>query len=508
MQALLRGTIASALLAAAAATAQPAQTPAGGGGTVGAVAAGSTPGSNPGAGGSPLDTEEPAFDAAAAAAPPPTGDAVLDRLNALEFKVRSLEARNRSLEDQLKLGETRIQSVEVRAARGAQAGVAPTQADPNGIFSFKARGVIDADYVHFAERAGGYDYNDGTGFRRARLGFEGTAFRDYAWRIEADFAGNVVALQDAYLQYNGFKHFSVTLGQFKPPFGLESNNADSYNSFIERGMFTNAFGNAGAERRIGASVAYIRDTFTATVGASGDNESVGRSIGAPVTAAPDESIGGNARVTWEPVSDTGRILHLGVSGFWRTGLKTGDTDDTVRLTERPNVRVDNGNIIDSGVVTGVDSLTFVGVEATGVLGPVSLTGEYGHLHFDRFAPFKDFGSDGFYVYASWFVTGETRPFRNGNFDRIRPLNNFSNAHGTGAIELLARYDSLDVGDTPVAARAGNAAHSYTAAVNWYLTPNFKLQLNYIRFAGYNTPLDPIGNRTKGDAVATRLHLDW
>ena len=350
MRILLKGGALPALLLASAAVAQPvADTPA-------------------------LDTEEPAFEAATPPPPAPTGDATLDRLNALEAKVQALEARNHSLEDALNESTTRIQTVEVRAARGVQANVAPIHADPGGAFTFKARGVLDVDYVHFAERAGGYDFNSGTGFRRARLGFEGTAFKDWSWRLEVDFAGNVVAVQDAYLQYNGLKPLSITLGQFKAPFGLESNNSDNFNSFIERGMFTNAFGNAGAERRIGASVAYLKDGFTLTAGLFGDNESVGRSAGAPVTGAPDESYGANASVTWEPV--------------------------------------------------------------------------------------------------------------------------------------LLRYDDIDVGDTPVVARVGNSAHSYTAAANWYLTPNFKLQFDYIRFAGRNTPLDPIGTRTRGDAVTTRLHIDW
>jgi hypothetical protein len=32
--------------------------------------------------------------------------------------------------------------------------------------------------------------------------------------------------------------------------------------------------------------------------------------------------------------------------------------------------------------------------------------------------------------------------------------------------------------------------------------------NWVRFSGDNTPLDPIGTRAKGDALATRLHLDF
>jgi phosphate-selective porin OprO/OprP len=454
-----------------------------------------------------IDTIEDAAPTDDVAAPAPTGDPVLDRLNALEAKVARLEKRNAELEEQAELNQGRLQSVEQRSAKAVQFGWAPAFSDTGGSFTFKPRGVIDVDAVGFFERKGGYDYNNGTGFRRARIGLEGTAFKKFNWRIEADFAGNVVALQDAYLQYVASPKLSVTLGQHKAPFGLESNNSDNYNTFIERGMFTNAFGNAGAERRIGASVSYaVKDTLNASFGIFGDNESIQRSTATPVDNTPDESWGGNARITWEPIFDTGRILHLGVSGFYRTALKSGDVQDAVRLNDRPNIRVDNGNIADSGVITGVKSLRYLGGEAAGVFGPVTVAGEYGKLWLDRPSlPNESF--DGFYVYGSWFITGETRPFKGGNFDRVKPFTTFGQ-DGFGAIELALRYDRIDLSNTPVAARAGNKAQSWTLGLNWYLNPYAKILFDWVRFSGDNTPLDPVGSKTKGDALATRLHLDF
>lgn len=443
----------------------------------------------------------------AVAAPAPTGDPVLDRLNALEAKVKSLEARNRQLEQQVEVSEGRIQNVEVRAAKGVQAGVVPTHADTGGQFSFKVRGVIDVDQVAFNERAGGYDYNNGTGFRRARIGFEGTAFKDFNWRIEADFAGNVVNLQDAYLQYNGIKKWQFTLGQHKAPFSLESNNSDNYNTFLERGMFNVAAGGVGAERRIGVSAAYLLDNFAATVGVFGENESIGR-VANTTTDTADEGWGVNGRITWEPINDTGKILHVGAAGFWRTALRTATAADTVRLSDRPNIRVDNGTIADTGNIPGVDKATYYGVEAAGVLGPLSVVGEYGRVSLERQGALSDPDFDGFYVYASYFLTGESRAFKNGNFDRLKPLKNFDSKGGWGAWELALRYDEADFSETPVPTNAGNKANTWTAGLNWHLNPNFKLQFNYIRFEGDNTPLDPVGTNTKGDVFATRLHLDW
>ena len=456
---------------------------------------------------SPIDTL-----VAPEASPPqavaaPTGDPVLDRLNALEARIRQLETRNAELEQQAELNEGRLETVETRAAKAAQFSWGPTIADPSGNFTFKPRGVVEADAVAFVERKGGYDYSNGTGFRRARIGLEGTALKWWNYRIEVDFAGNVVNMTDAYLQYTKIPKAVLTAGQFKAPFGLESNNSDNYNVFLERGMFTNAFGNVGAERRIGASVAYApKETLNLAIGLFGDNESIGRSSVAAVTDTPDESWGVNGRATWEPLFDTGKIVHLGVSGFYRTALKSGDVEDAVRLSDRPNIRVDNGNIVDSGVITGVKSLRYAGAEAAGVFGPLTVAGEVGRLWLDR-PNLVNNSFTGLYGYAAYMLTGETRPFKGGNFDRVRPFTELGK-DGLGAFELALRYDWLDLSETPVLARAGNEARSLTLGLNWYFNPYAKLMFNWVRFSGGNTPLDPVGSKTEGDAFATRLHYDF
>ena len=105
------------------------------------------------------------------------------------------------------------------------------------------------------------------------------------------------------------------------------------------------------------------------------------------------------------------------------------------------------------------------------------------------------------------LTGETRPFKGGNFDRIKPFKELGNG-GLGALEVALRYDHIDLTDTPILARAGNEASSVTAGLNWYFNPYAKLMVNWVRFWGGNTPLDPAGSKTKGTRLATRLHLDF
>ena len=219
-------------------------------------------------------------------------------------------------------------------------------------------------------------------------------------------------------------------------------------------MFTNAFGNAGAERRIGVSAAYSpKDNLNLAAGFFGDNESISRSTSTPVTDTPDESWGANARATWEPVFEPGRIVHLGIAGYYRSSLKSGDIAHAVRLTDRPNIRIDNGNIADSGTITNTHSLRYGGIEAAGVLGPLTVAGEAGRLWLDRSGASNEHFT-GYYAYAAYMLTGETRPFKAGNFDRIRPFHELGR-DGLGAFEVALRYDDIDLSRTPVASRSGN-----------------------------------------------------
>jgi phosphate-selective porin OprO/OprP len=453
-------------------------------------------------------------DTAAPAPAAKTGDPVLDRLNALEAKIARLEARNKELEEKAAFTEDRVQKVEVRAAKSVQPGPAPTFSDVAGNFTFKPRGTIQLDYAGYNERAGGYDYNNGTDIRRARFGFDGTAHKNFKWRVEAEYVKGAVNLLDAYVSYGGVKNWVFTVGQQKAPYGLEANTSDSFNTFLERGMANNAFGAVGAERRVGLTAGYVTDKLNVTFGIFGVGESVGRNA-----TTPDEGYSGNARITWDPILDTGKVVHLGVSGYLATNFAA---NTLTNIGDRPNTRVDGGQIVSAtiagtapvgGVPTGAKDATFLGAEAAVVFGPFSAQGEYGHLTVDRFGTASNVNFDGFYVFGSWFLTGESRVFKNGVVDRQKPFADFDPSKGSwGAFEVALRYDQLDLTDHGLSP-LDKKATSWTGALNWYLNGNTKLLFNYIRFKGENSPLvvAPLltnGTTAKGDAFATRLHFDF
>lgn len=436
--------------------------------------------------------------------------ALQSRLDALEEQVQQLEARNLQLEADSEAGKKKMSSMMMADKEAGIPVLTSYAADGKTVrFSFKPRATIEWDYAGFVERKGGFDYNNGTNVRRGRIGLEGTAFTDWKWRIEADFNDPTsVQLTDMYLQYAGFKKTTLTLGQYKMPFTLEGTGSDNYNTFLERAFFVNAF-EAGAGRRLGAGIDTVFGPFNVGLAISGDNNTVTR---ATLTAAdpkiPDESVGVHGRVTYETnVKKVG--IHLGGSGYWRGDLNQG----IVRYGDRPGSRVDNTRILDTGNIGEVNDTYFLGAEAIAAYGPFSLQAEYGRSWVKRgdtlvngvYKPNADLDFDGYYVMGSWLVTGESRPFKNGTLDRIKPKRNVGEG-GIGAWEIAFRYDTLDL--TGIPNKLDNRAWSYTSAINWYFNPNMKLMFNWMRFEGRNTPLDPVGGVTEGDVFTTRVHVDF
>src|SRR5205085_3198060 len=88
--------------------------------------------------------------------------------------------------------------------------------------------------------------------------------------------------------------------------------------------------------------------------------------------------------------------------------------------------------------------------------------------------------------TGYFLTGENRGYdkRFGKADRVVPLENFflvkgdncRNQHGLGAWELTYRYSYVDLNSGSV---LGGRYSEHTVGVNWYLTPNAKVQFNYM-----------------------------
>jgi len=298
---------------------------------------------------------------------------------------------------------------------------------------------------------------DGAQLRRARLFVTGRVFRDWRFKSEIEFGKKgQVGPRNVWLKYKGLKPVTFTLGNFQEPFSLEGMTSSNFVTFMERALpyaFT-------PDYHLGAGVSGHYGFGSLAAGIFGDT--IGNK-----NDQVDDGWGVASRLTFAPFHEQGRLLHLGFS----TEYRQPKSDNIVRFRARPESNVTHQHLIDTRKISGVDSTLKAGAELAGVYGPFSLQSEYMRAFVQRMAA-SDLNFTGWYLYGSWFPTGESRSYhwKNGSFGRIHPL------HTWGAWELGLRYSALDLSDQDI---QGGKENNITIGLNWYPNPDLRFMANYI-----------------------------
>jgi len=168
-----------------------------------------------------------------------------------------------------------------------------------------------------------------------------------------------------------------------------------------------------------------------------------------------------------------RLLHLGLS---YTHQFRGEGVATERRA-RPETFLTDDRLVDTGQFLN-DCADQINPEFAVVTGPLSFQAEYFHL-FNKAEALGDPDFCGFYLYGSYFLTGEHRNYgtKSGAFFRLEPRQNFRPREGGwGAWEVAARFSYINLNDGAI---KGGKEANFTAGLNWYLTRNTRFMFNYI-----------------------------
>lgn len=359
-------------------------------------------------------------------------------------------------------------------------------------FSFKLGGRLQADYSQFD---GIYTKNGDTAdaayFRRAYLELSGVMYTDWSYNIAYDFSHNSGDSDNGYfdeasLSYNGFKPVSIKVGRFDPDFGLEKATSSKWITAPERNMAYDMVDWANSHQNglgLQASSTFA-ESFYASAGvfSKDTDDTDGNSV---------KQV--NGRFVFAPMHDAGNVLHFGVNVASRD---VSDTTFDSRYRTRMGMRGvetlggnDAGTNGNRPVLGGssaspagsYDTDTAFGLEAAFAMGPASIQGEYitRKTKADDNA-FDDIKGHGFYVQGAYTLTGESRGYKVGKFDAIKPQNK-----SIGAWEVFYRYDSLTVEDDNITAPTltrdvGDAeAKVHTLGVNWYANEAVKISAAYL-----------------------------
>ncbi len=454
--------------------------------------------------------------------PAPSADPREARLEQLQAEVEALSAEVRDLRSELNADTAQVKTTVAAQAKtqAAEAKIEaslpkvsfpdgrPTIASPDGAFKVALRTLVQFDAAHYdvSPLTAANNLSSGTDFRRARLGLDFTAFRDWNGAIWADFGGRGVeapVLNQAWIEYAGLKGKTwaarFRIGAWATPVNLEDATGASEQLFAERPAVEELErGLAGGDGRSSVGAFLNGKSWYLSGVLTGDTVGTSAEFG--------EQEGYILRAAIDPLHGPDYDVHLGanLTGVIKpanTSATPGLVAQSLRLRERPETSVDNNStrLVDTGAITS-DGLTAYGLEAGASWKSLYLAGEYTHFSVSRTSvgsPF-DPSFSGWYIQGSWTLTGERRVWSNsaGGFRGIRPKQNFDPLNGGwGAWEIAGRYSVLNLNDqaglegtaTPLGGIRGGDQKVTSVGINWYPNPVFKFQLDF-----QNVDVDRLG----------------
>jgi phosphate-selective porin OprO/OprP len=292
------------------------------------------------------------------------------------------------------------------------------------------------------------------------------------------------------------------LGQHNPFQSLEELTSSLATSFMERAAFTDAF---NFRRRVGISGSYAAGDIVASAGVFTDNIS-DLADNSDRTGLGDEnkSVGGDARLVYAPKIGDAQ-LHFGGSAHLRDTGNIAEFGGTTRYRQRPFVHTTNTRFIGTPALR-VTRETHGGLEAAFIRGPLHGAGEVHWFRPEILGRTEDPTFFGGYAELGYFLTGETRGYRNGQFDRTKVLRPVGDG-GFGAFQVNLRYDHLDLSDAGI---LGGRQHGYEASLIWIPQDHVRFLLNYGHLDYRDTAIPAAnGDRSYGvDVVAARAQVDF
>jgi len=380
----------------------------------------------------------------------------------------------------------------------------------------KLRGRINTDAIFVGQSpqdiASIGTISDATGFRRARLGAQGTVGPQVDWVAEFDFAGGNISFRDVYVGLDDLPIIRrLQIGHMQEPFSLEGATSSNFFAFVERSPIMALDPAFSWGVCILSYTKNERATFAVGAFRSGTN-----SFGDDISGQNDMAY--IVRATALPLyQDNGRRLFmLGAAVSDINPANNTVTIDTGPQSNLLNVSENPGSPFIPKITVSAYQQQLLNAEAALVLGPLSFQAEWSGTFIEQTGGPAVF-LNGFYAFASWFLTGENREYltKDGQFGIVHVRSPFiclregqSTVHGPGAWELVLRFAYADFvsPNLPLSKGIMQGAQSpeLTAGVNWYLNDYTRIMFNYV----FAAPVDPNVGQSTAQAFFIRAAIFW
>ena len=356
-------------------------------------------------------------------------------------------------------------------------------------WELKPRWRLQYDWAHVGGPAGLAGTGGSEEIRRAQLGVDIKMPGGFSARIEGEFTADPIELVDAYVAWDR-DGINVTAGQHKFFSPLDDMTSDLNTSFTERAALVTAF---NFSRRTGVSAGYARGDFQI-------NGGVGTDPLIQLDDVEDNSVSAHLRTVWMPKADKTK-LHFGAAYHWKHRRDSGTLP--VRYRQRPLVHsTETRYVATPGLLAGRERTW--GVEAAAARGRFHAAGE-AYWHRASLPGAADPTFFGAYAEAGFFLTGDSRPLKGGQFGAVKPDKPLGEG-GIGAVQVNARYDYLDLNSAGV---AGGQQRGYMASVIWTPAKWLRLMAQYARLDYRDAAIAVAGRRDYGvDVFGARVQLTY
>jgi phosphate-selective porin OprO/OprP len=425
------------------------------------------------------------------------GNSTVQEIEELKQRVAVLE---RQVELQQEDAATAKSTASVISANDK--GVSAKSAD--GAYEFKLRGTVQADQRSFLEGHGGQ--NDSFLFRIVRPTLEGQLGKLVAFKLTPDFAGDTPTLVDAHVDLRFDPRYTLRVGKFNGPIGLERLQSSSALAMMERAYPTELAPNRDIGVQLQGEFAEGRVSYAAGV-------FNGAVDGRDATASdPDDEVEFEGRVFFEPWKNSANALSgLGFGLAGSTGEKRGLGNNFLpryRSAGQNTIFNYRGTVLADGDHQRLSPQFYYYRNRLGLMGEWISSEQEVQVGANA-ATHTSLENTAWQLTGSWVLTGEDGSYRG----VVKPSHPFAlDGEGWGAFELVARYGGLDIDDDafPVYADPSVSVRSSRAwglGLNWYLNSNLKLVLNYTdaSFEG-GAPLG--ADRPDEEAIFSRLQVSF
>jgi phosphate-selective porin OprO/OprP len=309
-------------------------------------------------------------------------------------------------------------------------------------------GRTELDYAHYSSGI----TKDDSGFRvrSLRAGLAQALKHNISLKAEIDLTDGDSNFADLYVRYRHKKYGLFTAGNQRVAQTLVNQTSRISRTFMEEPLPAEAFG-LGRRLALGWDLHKKKGGVHVTLFGPDLNGSIGDS-------------GYASRVYFNPTRSRFSLFHIAAS------YVSENMSRKTRFFSHPESRVTNERLVDTEIFEDVSRQQIGVLELAGAKESFMFRGEFFSAKWDRESNENPFFK-GFYMQASWILTGETFKYTQGKFLRVRPQS------PRGAWEAAVRFSKIDLNGQDI---RGGEEKNLTLAVNWYAPGNqFRVMSNLI-----------------------------